>query len=160
LNSGACVLSEQVGGNDAGCKKWDWDNQKCLECSARWYFNANGVCTPVNDYCSAWDNYGVCTACYKGYDLKDGACVLADSGAQTGPAGPTDLGCKKWDWNNQKCLECSTRWYFGYDGICKKVDDNCASWEQYGACTACYPGYVVNDGACVVSNLACKQSNA
>ena len=71
------MLAEVKGPSDLGCKKWDWDNQKCLECSARWTLNTAGVCTPVNDWCSTWDNYGVCTACYKGYNLKDGACVLA-----------------------------------------------------------------------------------
>lgn len=37
----------------------------------------------------------------------NGACVLVDAGY------PIDLGCKTWDWERQKCLECSSRWVFG-----------------------------------------------
>jgi hypothetical protein len=147
LKDGACVLADVKGPTDLGCAKWDWDNQKCLQCSQRWTFNTAGVCTPVNDWCSTWDNYGACTACYKGYNLKDGACVLADV------KGPTDLGCAKWDWDNQKCLQCSQRWTFNTAGVCTPVNDWCSTWDNYGACTACYKGYNLKDGACVLADV-------
>ena len=51
---------------------WDWDAQKCLQCSQRWVFNSQGVCCPVDDYCKEWDRDGSCVACYKGYDLENG----------------------------------------------------------------------------------------
>ena len=46
------------------------------------------------------DESGDCTRCYKGYDLIEGACVFSDFNNQ----GPSDLGCKTWDWDNQVCL--------------------------------------------------------
>ena len=98
LVNGYCALSTQTGPKDLGCKKWDWDNQKCLECSVRWVFGSNGVCTPVDNSCASFNSVGVCTACYKGYNLLNGVCTLS---SQTGP---TDIGCKRWDWDNQRCL--------------------------------------------------------
>jgi hypothetical protein len=148
LSNGACVLSAVSGPTDAGCASWDWDNQKCLKCSFRWTFNRDGVCTPVNDGCSSWGSYGECTACYKGYELSNGACVLS------AVSGPTDAGCASWDWDNQKCLKCSFRWTFNKDGVCTPVNDGCSSWGSYGECTACYKGYELSNGACVLSAVS------
>ena len=113
LQSGFCVASIQSGPTDLGCSRWDWDNQRCLACSARWVFGANGLCVPVDNACASFDSTsGFCTACYKGYALSNGVCVLAKNN------GPTDLGCKTWDWDKQKCLECSYRWVFGKNSQC------------------------------------------
>lgn len=32
-----------------------WANGVCKACSKRWYFNTDGVCTPVSDLCATWD---------------------------------------------------------------------------------------------------------
>ena len=145
LVDGSCVLSEQKGPLDAGCKRWDWNNQKCLECSLRWIFNQDGICVPVNDYCASHASDGSCTSCYKGYELRDGACY------QVTEQGPSDLGCKKWDWNNKKCLECSERWTFGSAGTCIPVGNDCKTYNSNGQCTDCYKGYNLNNGACALS---------
>jgi hypothetical protein len=101
------VVSTLTGPTDLGCSQWDWDNQKCLACSPRWVFGANGLCVPVDSFCSAFDRIsGLCTVCYKGYTLNKGVCVLAKN------TEPNDIGCKVWDWDNQKCLQCSQRWSF------------------------------------------------
>lgn len=105
----------------------------------------NGVCIPVNDVCSAWDTNGYCKSCYKGYNLANGVCILAPV------TGPKDLGCAKWDWNNQVCLECSARWMKGANGACVPVSDQCSSWNAQGVCVACYKGYVLYNGQCVVA---------
>ena len=37
----------------------------------------DGICTPVSDQCSEWDDEnGVCTCCYVGYKLVKGDCKL------------------------------------------------------------------------------------
>ena len=42
--------------------------------------------------------------------------------------GPSDLGCKTWDWDNQVCLECSKNWISTKDG-CVPVNDHCAAHD-------------------------------
>ena len=143
--NGNCQLSQQTGPTDLGCRTWDWDNQICLECSQRWVFGSNGVCVPQSDFCSAFGANGVCTACYKGYQLINGNCQLSQQ------TGPTDLGCKTWDWDNQRCLECSQRWVFGSNGVCVPVSDTCATFSSNGVCTACYKGYQLINGNCQLS---------
>lgn len=65
--------------SDLGCAKWDWDKQKCLACSQRWTYDTDGSCTPVNDFCNLWDNFGVCTSCYNSYKLNNGKCELSST---------------------------------------------------------------------------------
>ena len=142
LEDGFCIEDQVIQPSDLGCKNWDWDNQVCLECSARWTFNADGICLPVDDFCSEHDDGGACTVCYRGYHLEDGFCI-EDQVIQ-----PSDLGCKNWDWDNQVCLECSARWTFNADGICLPVDDFCSEHDDGGACTVCYKGYHLINGAC------------
>ncbi len=60
--------------------------------------NSKGVCVPIQDTCSQFDNSGNCLACYKGYDLIKGQCILSTN------TQPSDLGCKTWDWNRQICI--------------------------------------------------------
>ena len=39
----------------------------------------NGVCVPVNDQCSTFDeNTGDCLSCYLGYNLEGGKCIIQD----------------------------------------------------------------------------------
>ena len=151
---GECVADEPQGPTDLGCKTWDWDNQVCLECSARWV-QIDGVCVAISDNCREHDANAECTACYKGYSVVDGECVADE------PQGPTDLGCKTWDWDNQVCLECSERWV-QIDGVCVAVSDHCREHDAAGLCVACYKGYSVVDGECVADepimpvDLGCK----
>ena len=109
-------------------------------------------CVPVSDHCAEHDDKGACTACYKGYILDGAECVWDPSNDK----GPSDLGCKTWDWDNQICLECSDRWVMTVDG-CVPVSDHCAEHDDKGACVSCYPGYLVNNGQCDVANPLCKE---
>ncbi len=154
LQNGKCNYFELERPQDLGCKVWNWDEQICFECSYNWVYRDGKGCVPVSTDCQKWNDNGDCTACYKGYNLANGACVLADQ------KGPSDLGCKRWDWDNQKCLECSARWTFDTNGVCQPVDNNCASWGTYGECTACYTGYAVNQGKCEAVNVVCKSTGA
>ena len=158
MKDGQCVFSDSNNAQpaDLGCKTWDWDGQKCLECSTNWVFNSKGVCVPVSDQCKTSDASGACSSCYKGYDLVKGQCVFSASNN----AQPADLGCKTWDWDSQKCLECSNRWTFNSKGVCVPVSDNCNKYDVSGACTSCFDGYQLVNGQCSIFNTLCKTSNS
>ncbi len=64
---------------------------------------------------------GVCLTCYKGYDLNNGQCNLSTVNISK----PIDLGCRTWDWDNQRCLECSTNWVFNAYRVCITVSNQC-----------------------------------
>ena len=155
MTDGACVFSpsNEQAPTDLGCKTWDWNNQICLECS-QWWVMVDGNCVPVSDHCAAHDDNGDCTECFDGYDLTDGACVFSPSNEQ----GPTDLGCKTWDWKNQICLECS-QWWVMVDGSCVPVSDHCAAHDDNGDCTECYVGFELQDGSCIETLNFCKTFN-
>lgn len=54
------------------------EDGECCGCAYRTYFNEEGICTPVSDYCQEWDyETGTCTCCYVGYNLVQGDCILA-----------------------------------------------------------------------------------
>lgn len=127
--------------NYYGCKTWK--DGVCVECSARYYFNKKGICCEVKPECRNFNvEVGICEACYQGYKIKDGVCVLADV------AGSDDKGCKAW--KDGVCTQCSARWYFGPNNVCYPVDDLCRTWaEATGACETCYKGYIVQGGRCV-----------
>jgi hypothetical protein len=151
LKDGACVFSSFNNAKpaDSGCATWDWDNQVCLSCSKNWVFNANKVCVPVSDQCKTNDDSGNCLTCYKGYDLKDGACIFSSFNN----AKPADSGCATWDWDNQVCLACSKNWVFNSNKVCVPVSDQCASSDANGNCLTCFKGYDLKDGACVFSSF-------
>jgi len=154
LKNGSCVYSDSNNKkpSDLGCSKWDWDNSLCLECSKSWVFNNQGVCIPVSDQCKTSDSNGACLSCWKGYDLKKGSCVYSSSNNKK----PSDLGCGKWDWDNQKCLSCSKNWYFNNDGECTPIDDLCSTFDSTGKCTSCFSGYSLLNGRCLIANSLCK----
>lgn len=62
--NGTCQLAAE----DNGCALWNGNT--CIQCSMRWYFNSQGVCQIVSDYCSTWDSNGNCLTCYGGFILK------------------------------------------------------------------------------------------
>jgi hypothetical protein len=156
LVNGQCSqsASNTAAPSDLGCGTWDWKNQKCLKCSNNWVFNNLGACVPVSDQCQTYNLAGVCLSCYKGYDLKAGACVQAAVEAVA------DIGCGQWDWDKKVCLQCSSRWVFNSQKKCVPVDDNCNQWNTAGQCTSCYAGYIINEGSCTLGNSLCQVSNA
>jgi hypothetical protein len=150
LTNGNCVFSASNTAKplDLGCANWDWNNQVCLACSNGYTFNNNKVCTTVSNQCKTYDSAsGLCLTCFKGYDLINGACVFAASNN----AHPSDLGCAKWDWDNQVCLSCSKNWVFNSQGVCTPVSDQCSTSDASGACTSCFKGYDLVKGVCVFS---------
>ena len=127
------------------CKTFD-SNQACLECADRSFFNQDNVCVAVSDYCNTWDALtGACLTCPSGYALKDGACNIAPG------IKPSDLGCKIWDWSNQKCTSCSSNFVFNQNNVCVPVSDQCKEHDNQGLCTSCYFGYDLKSGSCLFS---------
>lgn len=50
------------------------------------------------------------------------------------------------------CARCSAGFFFNQRGICVQVSPNCKNFvEQTGQCTACYFGFELVNGNCVVS---------
>lgn len=50
------------------CKTWS--GEKCLECSDRSFFNADGLCVSVSSQCNTFDKAsGNCLTCFAGYDI-------------------------------------------------------------------------------------------
>ena len=154
LNNGVCELAPIEKPSDLGCGTWDWKNQKCLACSDNWVFNNMGACVPVSDQCKTFNGFGACVSCYKGYNLVMGKCVVAPLEKVT------DIGCGKWNWDQKICLECSVRYVFNAARTCVPVNDNCRAWDQSGACTDCYAGYLLQGGSCTQGNSLCENSNA
>lgn len=159
LVGGKCVLAPIQGPSDLGCATWDWKGQKCLVCSKNFVFNNNGVCTPVSSQCNTFDLSGKCLSCFVGYNLVGGQCVLAPV------QGPSDPGCGLWDWNGQKCLQCSNNWVFNTNGVCTPVSNQCKTFDLSGRCVSCYNGYNLVGGQCVLapvqspSDLGCGTWN-
>lgn len=105
--------------NYFGCKKWE--NGKCVACSDHFFFNMKGICCEVKPECKNFNiDAGLCEACYTGYAIVDGKCVINDI------AKTSDLGCKTFQ--NNACTECSFRYFFNANRVCQQVDRNCRTW--------------------------------
>ena len=51
------------------------------------------ICVIVTDLCKTYNaDSSVCTSCFKGYNLTNGACTFSSSNN----AKPSQLGCAKW----------------------------------------------------------------
>lgn len=79
-----------------GCRTWE--KGECVECSIKWYFDDEGVCREVNDYCRTWNYNGECLTCYRGWVVKSGKCEV--DGNMFLP--DEDSLCAEWD--RELCL--------------------------------------------------------
>jgi hypothetical protein len=146
LVNGTCLFSPSNNAplEDAGCKVWDYTNNKCSVCSHYWFFQ-NSVCAQVSPHCQTFDiATGVCLSCFGGYDLVNGACVFSPSNN----AAPADAGCKTW--LNGACKECSNYFAFNANGVCTAVSDQCKTYEGL-SCTSCFNGFTLVNGSCIFS---------
>ena len=58
-------------------------------------------------------------------------------------------GCRNFD--GDICIECSFRFYFDENKVCRQVNDLCRTWdEENGDCLSCYGGYVLDAGRCLI----------
>lgn len=142
--NGTCAhsSSNNLAPPQQGCHIWNWDSLTCDQCSAWWFVNPDGICQEVSPLCSAYDANGLCSSCFRGYDLINGTCVLSPVSA------PADRGCKTW--NGSTCIECSTNWVFNQVGSCVVVSDQCRTFDSSnGDCLSCYLGYSLVNGSCL-----------
>lgn len=121
-------------------------NSTCVNCSSGYYFDSNNICQQVDPLCKIFDyKNDVCTTCYIGFSLNNGSCTASSSSSVS------DINCKSFDSNN-KCLNCSSGFYFNGNNICTQVDPNCKIFNfTLLQCTVCYNGYSPSNGSCIVS---------
>lgn len=142
LTNGVCsYTTTNTPSSDPNCVSFGADGS-CVACSYR-YVLINNKCVQVSDQCKTWDiTTALCTTCSEGYIFVNGFCdqPLAD------PSSP-DPNCADTD-SSGNCIACSPRYYF-HNGICTKISDLCNTWNTTtGACTSCYQGYTLSNGAC------------
>jgi hypothetical protein len=69
-----------------------------------------------------------------------------------------------YQFNGSQCVICSSRFYFGTNGICVLVNPQCQNYDNYtGACTSCYQGYIVSNGNCIIGQIGdanCQNYNS
>jgi len=146
VENGKCVKQDNATPDHLGCALWN--KGVCSQCSKRWYFNAQNVCTPISDLCSSWKDNGECSSCYYGYLVQNGACVV-DNDLSVVPN--SNLLCRIW--KGKVCAECSDRTFFNKNGVCTSVSSQCNSFDKStGDCLTCFKGYDIKNGDCVASN--------
>ena len=126
--------------------------------------------------------------CYRGFDLVQGQCLISDN-AKTRPADPgckiwdwdqqvctqcsyrwvflpnatckqvSDL-CDTYS-GNGSCLTCYKGYALSKAGNCEvSENDYCLFADNMTSiCIECYPGYIIDNGLCTVSNPLCKTAN-
>jgi len=124
-----------------------YDGTRCVKCATGAWWN-NGVCTQANPNCKTFDaNNGWCTACYAGYSLQNGQCVLIPITNE--PTVPSDLLCARW--NGAVCTQCAVNAY-SRNGVCTQVNPLCKTFDNgNGWCLSCYKGYNLNGGNCILA---------
>ncbi len=127
----------------------EFQGRTCIRCAERAFFDSNGICREVNTNCQTFDPFdGQCLSCFRGFNLLNGGCEVAPL------EGPSDIGCAIFDLATDRCTECSFRFFFGANGLCQQVDDFCNGFDFVtGACTTCFRGFELENGACTRSEL-------
>jgi hypothetical protein len=142
INTRNCVTNP-----DGNCFQTNYN--KCISCSQGYFLNTGGICQLINPFCRTVDTSSIyCTSCYIGYTLYQGNCI--DS-SKIVIIGGTNTYCTVYDITGQ-CKQCSQRYYLS-NGQCIRVSDQCNTYDpNYGYCTSCYLGYLVNPyGECTIN---------
>ena len=167
LISGICAIetdADLIGQiKDPNC--FSYENDTCVACAYRFYFNREGICTTVHPDCKTWENEtGACTSCFDGFELRESKClsltgskIKLSSFAPAPPSTDTTFveipNCA--EYNGPECAVCAFRYYYS-NGSCHQVSDLCKSWSNIdGTCTNCYSGYDLWDGRCTVRDPFC-----
>ena len=153
---------------------------RCLECKTSFRVIApTTTCSYFDPNCASLTITG-CQSCKAGFTQgNSGLCQTVATpnsnistptpttpSVPTGPAkrgvsdGDRDPNCKQY--NNGKCISCSTGYYTGVDLKCLPANPLCKEYNGIGACTACYTGYSLGNGICTVAqdaDLYCKTKN-
>ena len=139
------VVSSQVIVTNFGCKNLSADGVTCLECSNRFFKDADGICQPVSDACKTYDKgTGACTSCYDGFLLLEVICFKDPK--------PKDPNCA--NFSNGNCVKCSNGFYLK-DLICEQIHPQCKTFDyQALRCTECYSGFRLDSAfTCILGPL-------
>lgn len=86
------------------CKKFDENDESCVECSPRSYLRDDGICAEVDPLCKTYEmDSGMCSMCYEGYDLLEGDCRWSPENKFA----PPYIGCRAFDALAQRCERCN-----------------------------------------------------
>lgn len=140
----ALAHSQTVTIRNFGCKNYN-EKQVCIECSTRYYLDAQAICQPVNPNCKTYDHTtGACLSCYPGFGIIETTCLPGVVSNQFDP------NCNQF--NGSLCVKCSSGFFLASSGVCSAVDPTCRTYNpDNGFCTSCYAGYTVDGSRCVVS---------
>lgn len=107
----------------------------------------NGVCTQYNVFCKSSNrDTGACLSCYDGYSVYQGDCIIPQNNANTNNVEPNCITTKA-----GVCYECAAGFFLNYKSTCQQIDTLCRTYNQStGDCTACYDGYQLSSGKCVI----------
>lgn len=110
-------LREDLRWNQKLCKTYSPDGYKCLECAYHAYFDKNGICQNVSDFCKTWDEKtGACLSCFEGYGHPvKGVCSSTPVTYEKPPV-DTDDHCAKYGYIDSK-----NKWSKIWTNDCKKV---------------------------------------
>lgn len=107
------------------------ENGLCAESCPQLYFlsSDNHSCQPCHHSCLDCDgpSDANCTSCPRQFSLERGSCILSHA-------------CPSEEYFDDRALECRR---------CHKSCAQCTGKEDH-QCTACFPGFVVSEGMCVV----------
>lgn len=145
-----CVLANITGVAD-GCAQFN--QSVCVKCSKDYYFAANRSCLRASSLCKGFDsNNGNCLACFPGFKLNGGDCIV-DDGSALNPF------CQKFE--NGACSKCSNGYYFDSQLICQLIDPLCKKFDETkGVCLGCYMGFsLVNNNCLVPESLSTDDLN-
>ena len=136
------LTSAQISIRNFGCKTYSANNT-CAFCSTRYYLDPNAICQPVNPYCNAYNSTtGGCTSCYPGFGLIEDACLPGVLNF--------DPNCNTF--RDALCTVCSKGFYLAVNAKCTAANPACNTYSlANGSCTACFAGYEVQAGNCVLS---------
>ena len=134
---------------------------------------------PIVPNCQAYDlASGICMACATNFTLTNGLCVaiplnggsggvivINGGGSNNGNGNTNSNGSSSSSsvnivanrdsncimYSGSVCTSCSSRYYFGPNGLCVPVNPLCKDYFSNGSCSSCYPSYVVSGTTCIVN---------
>lgn len=123
-----------------------YDSTGCLACLEGYYLNTLRRCTLNPTNCKVASSAGVCLECFSGFVLINGLCQARDP------------FCASYD--STGCLACQEGYYLNTIRRCVINPPNCKVALSTGACSECYPNYVLTQGSCtpyIPPNPTCRQ---
>jgi len=146
LQNGICAVGTGTTVNsDPNCKSTD-ANGVCTGCYSSFYLS-QGKCYRLDPLCKNYTaSMSQCASCYDGYTLSSGQCVVPSQA----PDSNNDQYCIKS--KGIYCITCANGYYLAPNGTCTQLNSVCKTSDMTnGACTDCYPGYVLSYPTCIVA---------